>query len=588
MEPELGWWRKYVFSTDHKVIGIQYAISGFVFLLFGFCLMMMMRWQLAYPGKPLPIIGKLFGSSMPGGVMTADFYNSLGAMHGTIMVFLGIIPIAFAGFGNYIVPLQIGAPDMAFPKVNMLSYWAFVLGAVTLLGSFFLPTGAAASGWSSYTPLADIAQLDHANSVLTGQSFWLIGIIFLATSSVLGAINFITTILQLRARGMTWMRLPFFVWTQFVAAFLLLLAFPPMEAGTIMQLMDRVAGTSFFLPSGLIVNGQKMVVAGGGAPLLWQHLFWFLIHPEVYVLVLPAMGIVAEIVTNNTRRPLWSYRGMVFSVFGIGFLSFIVWAHHMFLTGMGETVSSFFQTTTILISIPSVIILSDLFLSLRRGSIRFPVPMLFATAFMPMFGIGGLTGIPLALAPADLYLHDTYYLIAHFHYLVAPGTIFALFAATYYWFPKATGRMMNEFWGKVHFWPTLVLMNVIFLPMFLQGMLGMHRRWYDGGQGWSLAGQKVWGLSGFGWNVPISTAAWLLGLAQIPFIVNFFWSIKHGHKVTSDNPWEATTLEWATPTPPPHGNFVEPITVHRGPYDYSVHGAERDFCPQTDAVEAPA
>jgi cytochrome c oxidase subunit 1 len=586
MERELGWWRKYVFSTDHKVIGIQYAISGFVFLFFGFCLMMMMRWQLAYPGKPLPIIGKLSGKSMPGGVMTPDFYNSLGAMHGTIMVFLGIIPIAFAGFGNYIVPLQIGAPDMAFPKVNMFSYWAFVLGAVTLLGSFFLPTGAAASGWSSYAPLADIEKLGHGYSILTGQSFWEIGMIFLATSSVLGAINFITTIVQLRARGMTWMRLPLFVWTEFVAAFLLLLAFPPMEAGTIMQGLDRVAGTSFFLPSGLVINGQRMIVAGGGAPLLWQHLFWFLIHPEVYVLVLPAMGIVAEIVTNNTRRPLWSYRAMVFSVFGIGFLSFIVWAHHMYLTGMGRTVSSFFQFTTVSISVPSVIILSDLFLSLRRGSIRFPVPMLFATAFLPMFGIGGLTGIPLALAPADLYLHDTYYLIAHFHYLVAPGTIFALFAATYYWFPKATGRMMNEFWGKVHFGPTLILMNVIFLPMFLQGMLGMHRRWYDGGQSWNLAGEKVWGLTGFGWNVPISAAAWLMALAQIPFIVNFFWSIKHGRKVTSDNPWEATTLEWTTPTPPPHGNFTEPITVYRGPYDYSVRGAEQDFCSQNEAIVA--
>jgi cytochrome c oxidase subunit I len=588
MEHELGWWRKYVFSTDHKVIGIQYAISGFVFLLFGFCLMMLMRWQLAYPGKPLPIIGKLFGSSMPGGVMTPDFYNSLGAMHGTIMVFLGIIPVAFGGFGNYIVPLQIGAPDMAFPKVNMFSYWAFVLGGVTLLGSFFLPMGAAASGWSSYTPLADIEQLGHGHSILTGQSFWLIGMVFLATSSVLGAINFITTIVQLRARGMTWLRLPFFVWTQLIAAFLLLLAFPPMEAGTIMQLMDRVAGTSFFLPSGLVVNGQRMLVAGGGAPLLWQHLFWFLVHPEVYVLVLPAMGIVAEIVANNTRKPLWSYRAMVFSAFGIGFLSFIVWAHHMYLTGMGSTVSSFFQFTTVSISVPSVIILSDLFLSLRRGSIRFPVPMLFACAFMPMFGIGGLTGIPLALAPADLYLHDTYYLIAHFHYLVAPGTIFALFAATYYWFPKATGRMMNEFWGKIHFWPTLILMNVIFLPMFLQGMLGMHRRWYDGGQGWSVAGEKVWGLSGFGWNVPIATAAWLMGLAQIPFMINFFWSIKHGRKVTSDNPWDATTLEWATPTPPPHGNFIEPITVYRGPYDYSVRGAKQDFCAQNEAVVAPA
>jgi cytochrome c oxidase subunit 1 len=588
MERELVWWRKYVFSTDHKVIGIQYAISGLVFLFFGFCLMMMMRWQLAYPGKPLPIIGKLFGGSMPGGVMTPDFYNSLGAMHGTIMVFLGIIPVGFAGFGNYIVPLQIGAPDMAFPKVNMFSYWALVLGAVTLLASFFLPTGAAASGWSSYTPLADIEQVGHGHSILTGQSFWLIGIVFLATSSVLGSINFITTIVQARARGMTWMRLPFFVWAEFVAAFLLLLAFPPMEVGTIMQLMDRIAGTSFYLPSGLVVNGQKMLVAGGGSPLLWQHLFWFLIHPEVYVLVLPAVGIVAEIVANNTRKPLYGYRGMVFSVFGIGFLSFIVWAHHMFLTGMGRAVSSFFSLTTVLISVPSVIILSALLLSLWRGSIRFPVSMLFASAWIPMFGIGGLTGIPLALAPADLYLHDTYYVIAHFHYLVAPGTIFALFAATYYWFPKATGRMMNEFWGKIHFWPTLILMNVIFLPMFLQGMLGMHRRWYDGGQGRGVASDHtVWGLTGFQWNQPILWAAWIMGLAQIPFIINFFWSIKHGKKV-NDNPWEATTLEWTAPSPPPHGNFTKPITVYRGPYDYSVRGSEQDFCSQNEAVAALA
>src|SRR5947209_16226734 len=354
MERELGWWRKYVFSTDHKVIGIQYAISGFVFLFFGFCLMMLMRWQLAYPGKPLPIIGKLFGASMPGGVMTPEFYNSLGAMHGTIMVFLGIIPIAFAGFGNYIVPLQIGAPDMAFPKINMFSYWAFVLGAVTLLASFFLPMGAAASGWSSYTPLADIEQLGHGHSILTGQSFWLIGMVFLATSSVLGAINFITTILQLRTQGMTWMRLPFFVWTQFVAAFLLLLAFPPLEAAAVMQLMDNLLGTSFFLPSGLVVSGTPANISGGGSPLLWQHLFWFLGHPEVYVLILPAMGMVSEIIANNTRKPIWGYKSLVYSVLSIGFLSFIVWAHHMYLTGMGTRIATFFQTTTMIISIPSV------------------------------------------------------------------------------------------------------------------------------------------------------------------------------------------------------------------------------------------
>ena len=352
------------------------------------------------------------------------------------------------------------------------------------------------------------------------------------------------------------MRLPFFVWAQFVTAFLLVLAFPPLEAAIVMQLMDRVASTSFFMPAGMIVNGVPLHISGGGSPLLWQHLFWFLGHPEVYVLILPGMGIVAEIIANNSRKPLWGYKSLVFSVLVLGFLSFIVWAHHMWLTGMGSAVSAFFQTTTMIISIPSVIILSAFFISLWGGSIRFNVPMLFATAFLPMFGIGGLTGIPLAFNSADLYLHDTYYVIAHFHYIVAPGTIFALFAGIYYWFPKATGRKMNEFWGKVHFWPSLICMNVIFLPMFLQGMLGMHRRWCrTAGKAGRLRRERRLGTeAGFQWNVWISAAAWVMGLAQIPFIINFFWSIKHGKKV-NDNPWEATTLEWTAPRPPPHGNF---------------------------------
>src|SRR5947208_2143009 len=407
---ELGFIRKYIFSTDHKVIGIQYGISGLLFLFFGFCLMMMMRWQLAYPGQAMPLIGNalnhFFGTNtMPDGKMTPEFYNSLGAMHGTIMIFLGVVPVAFAAFGNFVVPLQIGAPDMTFPKVNAASFWAFGVGGVIMLTSFFVPGGAAKGGWTSYTPLSDISDKGPGfHPFLNGQTLWLVGFIFLITSSLLGAVNFITTIIQLRAKGLTWMRLPFFVWAQFVTAFLLLLAFPPLESAIIMQLMDRVAATSFFLPSGLIVNGVKMDISGGGSPLLWQHLFWFLGHPEVYVLILPAFGIVGEILANNSRKPLWGYKSLVFSVLVIGFLSFIVWAHHMWMTGMGTAVSAFFQTTTLLISIPSVIILSAFFISLWGGSIRFTVPMLFATAFLPMFGIGGLTGIPLAFNSADLYL----------------------------------------------------------------------------------------------------------------------------------------------------------------------------------------
>jgi cytochrome c oxidase subunit 1 len=382
---------------------------------------------------------------------------------------------------------------------------------------------------------------------------------------------------------MTWMRLPFFVWAQFVTAFLLLLAFPPLEAAGIMQLADKVLHTSFFLPTGLAVSGLTNI-SGGGSPLLWQHLFWFLGHPEVYVLILPAMGIVAEVIANNTRKPLWGYKSLVYSALTIGFLSFIVWAHHMYMTGMGTKISTFFQTTTMIISIPSVIILTCFFISLWGGAIRFNTPMLFVMAFLPMFGIGGLTGLPLGFNYSDLHLHDTYYVIAHFHYVVAPGTIFALFAGIYFWFPKITGRMMNETLGKIHFWTSLIFMNLVFQPMFAQGMSGMLRRMADGGAQYSMKQHPD--LKGglpdpmMHWHHYILAAAVCLGLAQIPFIWNLFRSIKHGRKVDSDNPWQATTLEWQAPTPPPHGNFAHPLEVHRGPYEYSVPGQPNDYTPQ--------
>jgi cytochrome c oxidase subunit 1 len=587
---EPGFWRKYIFSTDHKVIGIQYGITALCFLLFGYLLMAAMRWQIANPNTPIPVVGtlllKVLGpEAIPGGVMSPDLYNAFGAMHGTIMVFLAIVPLAFAAFGNFVVPLQIGAPDMVFPRINMVSYQCYFGGGVVMLASFFMPGGAARSGWTSYSPLASIA--DPVNRI-DGQTFWIIGMVLLITSSLLGAVNFIATIIQLRAKGMSWMRLPFFVWAQFVTGFLLLLAFPPLEAAGVMQLMDNILDTSFFLPSGLVVAGQPLAVSGGGSPLLWQHLFWFLGHPEVYVLILPAMGIVAEVIACNTRKPLWGYKALVHSVLAIGFLSFIVWAHHMYLTGMGTKISTFFQTTTMIISIPSVIILTALFLSLWGGSIRFNTPMLFALAFLPMFGIGGLTGLPLGFNASDILLHDTYYVIAHFHYVVAPGTIFGLFAGIYYWYPKATGRMMNEFWGRVHFVLSFIFMNLIFGPMFIQGLAGMLRRMSDGGAAYSLeqsAGVEG-ALSSFimHLNKDVSRAAWMLGLAQIPFIINFFWSMRHGKKVESDNPWGATTLEWQTPTPPPHGNFVKEPEAHRGPYDYSVPGAKNDFTPQNQHI----
>ena len=605
---ESGFWRRYIFSVDHKVIGVQYGLTALLFLFFGFTLMTIMRWQLAHPGEPIPalffvvpiaaigilvffasgfkpsismLLGALFigmagivyyltsgDERFPGGIMLPEFYNQLGAMHGTIMIFLGVVPLAVGAFGNFVVPLQIGAPDMAFPKLNAASYWSYFLGGTTMLVSFFVPGGAANSGWTSYAPLSVIAT--------TGQTMWLIGMIFLITSSLLGSVNFITTIVQLRAPGLTFMRLPFFVWAQLVTSFLLLLAFPPLEAAGILQLMDRVAGTSFFLPSGLVVSGQPLQNAGGGSPILWQHLFWFLAHPEVYVLILPAMGIVGEIIANNTRKPLWGYKSLVYATVFLGFMSFIVWAHHMFLTGMGTTISTFFQTTTMIISIPSVIILTALVLSLYGGSIRFTVPMLFALAFLPMFGIGGLTGLPLGLAPPDIHLHDTYYVIGHFHYVVAPGTLFALFAGIYYWYPKIVGRTMNTTLGKIHFWGSFVAINFVFMPMFIQGLAGVSRRLYDGGQQYAHA-QGVLYL-----NNVMSIAAWALGAFQIVFIINFFWSLKRG-KVADTNPWQATTLEWQTPTPPPHGNFLKEPVVVRGPYDYSLPGHATDFIPQNDS-----
>src|SRR6267378_3234484 len=418
---ELPFWRRYIFSTDHKVIGIWYALTSMIFLFLGFSLMMLMRWQLAYPGEPIPLIGSIFGDERaPGGVMLPEFYNQLGAMHGTIMVFLGVVPLAVGAFGNYVMPLQIGAPDMAFPKLNMASYWVYFVGGVTMLASFFVPGGSAQSGWTSYPPLSDIT----FPGFLGGQTFWLLGMVFLITSSLLGSINFITTILQLRAKGLSFMRLPFFVWAQ-----------------------------------------------------------------------------------------------------------------HMFLTGMGTAISSFFQTTTMIISIPSVIILSGLFLTLHGASIRFNTPMLFALAFLPMFGIGGLTGLPLGFNVSDIHLHDTYYIIAHFHYVVAPGTIFALFAGIYYWFPKVSGRMMNETLGKLHFWLSLIFMNLVFQPMFAQGMAGLNRRMFDGGATYAASDQGIglapWVLHQ---NIGVSHAAWMLGLAQIPFILNFFISMGKGRKIPSDNP----------------------------------------------------
>jgi cytochrome c oxidase subunit I len=556
--------------TDHKTVGLQYALTACFFLFVGFLLMLLMRWQLAWPTQPLPpALATLVGeSNAPSGYVVPEFYNQLVAMHGTVMIFLAVVPLLTGAFGNYLVPLHVGAAEMAFPRLNAASYWIYLAAGLLMLASFFLVGGAANSGWTSYPPLAVFAT--------RGQDFWLAGIFLLGISATLNSLNVITTVVQLRAEGLTLMRLSFFVWSQLIAALLLLLAFPSLQAAAILQVLDRVVGTSFFLPSGLVVNGVALQgAAGGGNPLLWQHLFWFLGHPEVYVLVLPAIGIVAEIIANNTRRPLWGYRAMVASVLFIGVMSLVVWAHHMFLTGMGTRLGAFFQVTTMVISVPSVVLVTSLVLSLWGGSIRFTTPMLFALAFLPMFGLGGLTGLPLGLAASDIALHDTWYVVGHFHYLVAPGTVFAIFAGIYHWYPKVTGRMLGRGLGLAHFWGSFITMNAVFLPMFTLGLRGINRRLYDGG----LQYANAQGTSGV--QEHMTLAALALGFAQLPFLVNLVVSLRRG-AMAAENPWEATTLEWQAPSPPPHGNFADVPRVYRGAYDYSLDGAARDFIMQDE------
>ena len=494
--------------TDHKTVGLQYAVTSLIFLLVGFLLMLLMRWQLAWPGQPLPawLTPMLGAANAPGGIMLPEFYNQLVAMHGTVMIFLAVVPLAAGAFGTLLVPRLIGAGNMALPRTSALAYWLYAVGGAVMIASFFVEGGAANSGWTAYPPLSILAT--------TGQTWWLIGMFFVSASATLSSVSMITTIVRGRAPDVTLARMPFFVWSQLVTALLLLLAFPALQAAAVFQLMDRVAGTSFFLPSGLVLGGIPLQnYAGGGSPLLWQHLFWFLAHPEVYVLILPAMGIVSEVIVSNTRRPLWGYGLMVSAVLFLGFMSMLVWAHHMFLTGMGTTLSGFFQITTMIVSIPSVVLVTALVMSLWGGSIRFPTAMLFALAFLPMFGIGGLTGLPLGLAASDITLHDTYYVVAHFHYLVAPGTVFALFAGIYHWYPAVTGRVLSERLGKWHFWLSLFLMNNIFLPMFFVGLAGVNRRLYDAGAQYALA-QPYQSLQR---HMTVSAVA--LGFAQIPFLI---------------------------------------------------------------------
>jgi len=561
---ELGFLRTYVFSTDHKMIGRQFLFLGLFMLVIGGLLAMLMRWQLGWPETPVPGMSWVPEPYMFEGIVPPQTYNMLFTMHATIMIFFAVMPIMIGCFGNFLIPLMIGARDMAFPVLNMLSFWSGMVGGVVMLAGFFVPGGHAASGWTAYAPLS-------ASAIYTGvdwgQNLWNISLIIVGASSLMGSINYITTIINMRAPGMTWFRLPLVIWSLFVTAILLLLALPVLTAALAMLLADRMLGTHFFLP------------AGGGEPLLWQHLFWYFGHPEVYVLVLPAMGVTSDVLSTFSRKPIFGYRAMAMSMISIGFLSWIVWGHHMFLSGMNPALGTAFMMSTMVIAVPSAIKTFNWLGTLWGGSIRLTTPMLNGLAFVSIFVIGGLSGVFMASTPVDIFIHDTYFIVAHFHYVVA-GIVFGLFAAVYYWFPKMFGRMMNETLGKIHFVLTFIFFNATFFPMHFLGVAGHMRRIWNPLQYEFL--QPLQGMNQF-----ISVSAFLLGLSQILFLVNFFWSLFAGKKAEM-NPWHANTLEWAAPSPPPHGNWGEHLPiVHHGPYEYSVPGVEEDYLPQTTPHALP-
>jgi cytochrome c oxidase subunit 1 len=554
--------RKYIFSTDHKIIGIQFLLMSLIFLLLGGVLAMVMRWQLGFPGRAMPGGGVLPETMAPGGVVLPEFYNSLVTMHGTFMVFFAIMPLLVGVFGNYLIPLKIGAPDMAFPRINMASFWIAVPAGILMLAGFFVEGGHAAAGWTAYAPLSADPEL---SGVSTGQVLWCISLIVLGLSSILGSFNYITTVINMRAPGMNWFRLPLSIWALFVTAILVLLAMPILSGAIIMLLFDQTLGTHFFLPP------------EGGQPLLWQHLFWFFGHPEVYILILPAMGFVSDIIANGSRKPIFGYTSMVIAILAIGVLGWGVWGHHMFMSGMNPMLGTGFMISTLLISVPSAIKVFNWLGTMWRGSLHFHVPMLHAIAFVAMFTIGGLSGVFMATTPVDIYIHDTYFIVAHLHYVLFGGSLFAIFAAVVYWYPKMFGRLMNPFWGQVHFALTFVFYNLVFFPMHQLGLGGHMRRIYDPTQYEFL--RPLQSLNQF-----ITIFAFLLFAAQLIFLVNFIVSWFKGEKA-GPNPWRDNGLEWTTPSPPPHGNFPRVPTVYRGPYEFSSPLVEEDFLPQNRKLD---
>jgi cytochrome c oxidase subunit 1 len=570
-EAPKGFIRRYVFSLDHKVIGIQYYFLALFSVFVGLLLSILIRIHLIAPQAKIPLLELLSHTGAPGGVISPAYYLSLLTMHGTIMVFFVLTTAPQSGFGNYFLPIQIGAEDMAFPRLNMLSFWVTLVGLIVLLAAFFIPDGPPISGWTAYPPLSAVGGASGPGEAV-GQNLWIISIAIFCVASMLGALNFIATTLDLRARGLSLGRLPLTCWAWFITAILALLSFAVLLAAGALLLLDRVGGTSFFVPGGLIVS-DKIIHHSGGSPLLWQHLFWFFGHPEVYIAILPGMGVTSHILSTFSRKPIFGYKAMVGAMAAIGCLGFVVWGHHMFVSGMSPYSAFAFSVLTMAIAVPSAIKTFNWLGTILGGKLRFPTAMLFALGFVSLFVTGGLSGIFLGQPPVDIYFHDTYFVLAHFHMIMGVAAIFGIFGGTYFWFPKMFGRMLNETLGKIHFWVTFVGVYAIFMPMHFLGLEGHPRRYSE--------------LSGFEFLKPlmgvhnfISHAAFVTGAIQLVFIFNLFWSMFKGKKA-AENPWEATTLEWTVPSPPPHDNFAgrHPV-VHRGAYEFSVPGAAKDYVMQ--------
>src|ERR1700731_1348354 len=556
-----GFIRKYIFSLDHKVIGIQYFFLALTAVWVGMFLSLLMRIHLVWPGVSLPLVGEI----------KPETYLSLLTMHGTIMVFFVLTTAPQGGFGNYFLPIQIGAPDMAFPVLNMLSFWTTFVAFVCIIAAFFVSGGAPLHGWTGYPPLSAVQSAGPGEGL--GADLWITSIAIFCLASLMGALNFLTTTLDMRAKGMTMMRMPLTVWSWFITAILGLLAFGVLLSAGILLLMDRNLGTSFYVPL-VVVNGQIMGHKGG-SPLLWQHLFWFFGHPEVHIAILPGMGVASQVLSTFSRKPIFGYRAMVYAMLSIGFFGFMVWGHHMFMSGMSPYSAFAFSILTMCIGVPSAIKTFNWLGRMYKGRIRFQTPMLYAIGFVSLFVSGGLGGPFLAQPVLDIQLHDTYFVVGHFHLIMGVAAIFGIFAGTYYWFPKMFGRMMNETWGRVHFFITLAGTYSIFMPMHYLGMAGQPRRY---SQFTELAYlQHLIPLNKFMTYAAIVTIG-----AQFIFVINLFWSMFKGPRA-SDNPWEATTLEWTTATPPPHDNFggVTPVVNH-GPYEYGVPGAPKDYVMQND------